>query len=458
MKKAMLTDNALHYTLSHLLKVAFPMPEPVRFTFSVKEHGVEVCLAEKHVVEIARFSDEDLVMFRSGKGHALLHNLKSADGQTEIPLFAPTFQHERLDITLEDNRLKIPFDLITPAFLLLSRDEETRRDNRDAHDRFRYEGSLAQHYGFILLPLVDEYAMLLRKWVLEQLKTDWTISQRTPHLIPTHDIDLLHRFHSPLQAFKSIVGRDLLLEHNWKAAQNSFREYKQWRKNPQEDPYISAIQELANISKENNLNPIFFSKAQMPGERDFQYSIEEPQLSQCLRALWDMGIQIGLHGSYDSYDNAELFIREKERLEKCSGGPVTCARQHYLRYSAHPNPPKDSTLQLWQKAGIQDDYTLGYAEQPGFRCGTCHPYPLYDTEQDCATHIIEHPLIVMDGSLIDYLHLNISNSNALIERLRQRCNAVEGDFVILWHNHLLSRSYRELFENIYLSLIKRYKP
>lgn len=447
----MISSNAIQYTLSHLLKVAFPMPEPIGFTFSVKEHGVEVYLAEQYVVEIARFSDEDLAMFRSGKGDALLHNLKSADGQTDIPVFVPTCQYDCLDITLEDNRLKIPFDLITPAFLLLSREEEKSLGNRDTHDRFRYEKGLAHHYGFIHLPLADEYAILLRKWVLEQLKPDWTISKRTSRLIPTHDIDLLYRFQSPWQAFKSIVGRDLLLEHNWKATQNSFREYKQWRTDSRKDPYITAIGELIRQSEERNLPSVFFFKAQHNGEPDSTYDINDPRVRYCIEQIQKAGMTVGLHGSYESYNNPELFAQEKERLEHVTGSPIKHCRQHYLRFGAQ-------TQHVWQTNGITDDYTLCYAEQPGFRCGTCHPYPLFDTENDCATHIIEHPLIVMDGSLFDYLHLNISDSNALIERLHQRCTAVEGDFVLLWHNHLLSRSYRELFENIYLPLIKQYKP
>ena len=444
----MLSDNALHYTLSHLLKVAFPTPEPVRFTFSVKEHGVEVCLAEQYVVEIARFSDEYLALFRSGKGDALLRNLKSADGQTDIPVFAPTCQHDRLDITLEDNRLRIPFDLITPAFLLLSREEEQGYDNRDVHDRFRYEGSMAHQYGVIHLPLVDEYAMLLRKWVLEQLKPDWTISQRTSRLIPTHDIDLLYRFQSSWQAFKSIVGRDLLLEHNWRAMRQSLREYRQWRTDSRKDPYITAISELIRQEEERNLPSVFFFKAQHNGETDSTYDINDPRVRYCIEQIQKAGMTVGLHGSYESYNNPELFAQEKERLERITGSPITHCRQHYLRFGAQ-------TQHVWQTSGISDDYTLGFAEQPGFRCSTCHPFPLYDTENDRPTNITEHPLIVMDGSLFDYLHLNISGSNALIEKLLRRCHAVEGDFIILWHNHLLSRLYRNLFENIYLPLIQK---
>jgi len=445
----MLTDNAIHYTLSHLLKVALPTPEATRFTLTRDGQIVSANINEQVKMTFPLLSDEETDLLLQGK--ADVKHLPCADGKADVPVFQPSSCKLAQPIVNENGELEIPYDLITPSFLLLSRKEE---DNlpRDAHGRFRYQDSLAKHYDFIHFPLVDEYAMLLRKWIMEFLKPELDIIPHQHQFIPTHDIDLLYRFQSPWQAFKSIAGRDLLLEHNWKATVQSVREYRQWRSDSRQDPYITAIMELLRESEERHLSSVFFFKAQHSGEPDSTYDIQDPNVRYCIERIQEAGLKVGLHGSYRSYDNTELFAVEKARLEKIAGAPVAHNRQHYLRFG--PN-----TLDVWQKAGITDDYTLGFAEQPGFRCGTCHPYPLYDLANDCPTNIIEHPLIVMDGSLFDYLRLNIPDSNILIERLRQRCEAVEGDFVILWHNHLLSRSYRELFENIYLPfLIKQHKP
>ncbi|MBQ1819611.1 MAG: hypothetical protein II120_05360, partial [Bacteroidales bacterium] len=111
------------------------------------------------------------------------------------------------------------------------------------------------------------------------------------------------------------------------------------------------------------------------------------------------------------------------------------------------------SLDLWQDAGITDDYTLGFAERCGFRCGTCHPYPLYDVRHDKVTDIIEHPLIVMDGTLFDYMKLSVEDARALTQRLKQRCLDVEGDFVILWHNHATTREMKPYYEGVYLPAI-----
>ena len=149
-------------------------------------------------------------------------------------------------------------------------------------------------------------------------------------------------------------------------------------------------------------------------------------------------------------------------MEQLLHQEVTAGRQHYLRFAcgtpAGPPPETEpsqrtGTLQVWAQNGMTDDYTLGFAEQVGFRCGTCHPYPLYDLEKDEPTAVMEHPLIVMDGTLWDYMNLSVDQSNEWIARPRRRCAAVEGDFVILWHNHLLGRNYREAYQSIYLQQI-----
>lgn len=442
----MLTDNALHYTLSHLLKVAMPSREAIPFSVARDEHSVTVCFREHMTVSFALLSDQEVAQLL--QGNATLTHLPSTDGKADIPVFPSSLSELTQPIVNENSELEIPYDLLTPSFLLLSRKEEDGHP-RDTHGRFRYQDSLAKHYDFIHIPLVDEYAMLLRQWIMELLKPDLDIIPRQHQFIPTHDIDLLYRFRSPWQAFKSIAGRDLLLEHSWKATIESIREYRQWRTDSRQDPYITAILELARQSEAQHLSSVFFFKAQHSGEPDSTYDIENPNVRYCIDTILEAGMKVGLHGSYRSYDNPELFAVEKARLEKIANTPVTHSRQHYLRFGF-------DTLPAWQACGITDDYTLCYAEQPGFRCGTCHPYPLYDLANDCATHIIEHPLIVMDGSLIDYLHAGIEESNDIINRLRARCEAVEGDFIILWHNHLLSRSYRTFYEKTYLPLIQKH--
>lgn len=448
----MLSCNAVCYTMEHLLKVALPTRKPIHYVLGLTEQGVWLMFTPEKKLFLPIFSESELLDFYGGQ--ATYQLVDSVDGEAQFPVFyAGEISH------------KIPFDIITPSFILLSRAEENRTLERDVHDRFPFKGSLADKYHFVHVPLVDEYAMLLRKWILERIELNVTIEPRKPQFIPTHDIDHLFRFKGCWQAFKSIVGRDLLINKSIPDAKRSYEEFLRFRQDKSQDPYVQAIYELVDQSVKHNLKSVFFFKSLLQQEYDCTYSVEDVIVKNCIDYILKNGMQVGLHGSYDSYDDVQRLGLEKQRLENVIGQPVTSCRQHYLRFSLQPDlgdffPEKDkiqkirrehfNTVQVWQENGVSDDYTLGFAEQPGFRCGTCHPYPLYDLNNDCPTTVMEHPLIVMDGSLFDYQKLTIDQSNVLIDKLRKRCVAVEGDFVLLWHNHLLSRNYVEKYQRIFM--------
>ena len=319
----MLTDNALHYTLSHLLKVALPPHEAIPFSVARNEHSVTVCIREQLTVSFTLLSDQEAAQLL--QGNATPTHLPSADGKVDIPVFQSSSSELTQPVVNDNGELEIPYDLLTPSFLLLSRKEEEGHP-RDTHGRFRFQDSLAKRYDFIHIPLVDEYAMLLRQWIIELLEPELDIIPRQHQFIPTHDIDLLYRFQSPWQAFKSIAGRDLLLEHSWKATVESIREYRQWRTDSRKDPYITAILELARQSEAQHLSSVFFFKAQHSGEPDSTYDIQDPNVRYCIERIQEAGMKVGLHGSYRSYDNPVLFAVEKTRLEKIANAPVTHSR------------------------------------------------------------------------------------------------------------------------------------
>lgn len=100
------------------------------------------------------------------------------------------------------------------------------------------------------------------------------------------------------------------------------------------------------------------------------------------------------------------------------------------------------------------DDTLGYADHEGFRCGTCHAYPLYDLEHDRPLEVVERPLLVMDGTLKEYRGLTRPEALERLKALFTRCCAVEGDFVILWHNGCVFRDWTPWFRKVYVPFME----
>ena len=89
-------------------------------------------------------------------------------------------------------------DIIASSFFLLSRYEETLKPEcRDCHGRFCAKDSVVFQQGYGSRPLVDEYGVLLRKWLRETgvIIPDEKTGLSKVYL--THDIDEPFRFYHP---------------------------------------------------------------------------------------------------------------------------------------------------------------------------------------------------------------------------------------------------------------------
>lgn len=455
MAESPLSLNALEYTFRHLLKVAFPQLESEPFRVEKGDGTIAVFVKEVRLVMYA-MNQKEFDFFIKGQWWPFLM-LDNAKRTQKIPM---VFDDDGVDdgvvYSETDSSIQIPYDILTPSFVLLSRYEEFNvyalgLVDYDKHDRIPFEGTLADKYELVEIPLVDEYAMLLREWLCLYFPDRFEAIPRTPRIVPTHDIDILYRFTGRFQAMKSIFGRDLLINRSLSMVWKSIKSYRNWKIRPSLDPYVEAIDEFLFQEEKRKLSSIFFFKATEKGHPDATYDVQDPILHEVIRVIMAPDYhQIGLHGSYPSANDLQCLQKEKQNLSKLCDEEIRISRQHYLRTFFADDP---NTLDLWREAGITDDYTLGFAERCGFRCGTCHPYPLYDVRNDKVTDIIEHPLIVMDGTLFDYMKLSVEEARALTQRLKQRCLDVEGDFVILWHNHATTREMKPYYEGVYLPAI-----
>jgi len=98
---------------------------------------------------------------------------------------------------------------------------------------------------------------------------------------------------------------------------------------------------------------------------------------------------------------------------------------------------------LWNDAGLEYDSTLGFAERPGFRCGACYAYPVYDLIDRKPLNLIERPLIVMDAGVMDERYMGLGAGSAardIMKKHKAVCRTFGGDFTLLWHNARLITS------------------
>jgi hypothetical protein len=146
------------------------------------------------------------------------------------------------------------------------------------------------------------------------------------------------------------------------------------------------------------------------------------------------GAEIGLHGSFATFDGGEAaFSAQRRRLAAAtvSSGPAAGVRQHYLRI--WPGP----TQRAMAATGFDYDATFGFPDRNGFRLGVADVVPAWDAESRVALPMDEVPLHWMDRALSKYR--GVEEPSAWIDdalALARTCRGVGGLWVGLWHCNL----------------------
>ncbi|MBE6442624.1 MAG: hypothetical protein E7022_09995 [Desulfovibrio desulfuricans] len=175
---------------------------------------------------------------------------------------------------------------------------------------------------------------------------------------------------------------------------------------------------------------------------DTAYSLSDAPIAALLRQITDLGHEIGFHPSFATMSSEELFRKEYERLCAHLGHPVTCGRQHYLRFAGC------TTWRMWDNAHILYDSTCGFFPQTGFRMGTSRPYRVFDVQRRRALRLTEYPLVIMDCSL----YSEAATDEDIYEhalRLNQEVRKHSGTMTFLWHNHFFEDDgKRHMFQRL----------
>jgi hypothetical protein len=164
---------------------------------------------------------------------------------------------------------------------------------------------------------------------------------------------------------------------------------------------------------------------------DLTYRPDAPQARRIFDALRAAGHEIGLHGSFATSDDHARFAAQRALVRTVTGADPVGVRQHYLRMRAATTPRGMAA------AGFAYDSTYGFADRNGFRLGVADVVPLWDAERQSPSGLDEAPFVWMDRALSKYQHVEtprvwIDDALALAER----CRAVEGLWVGIWHPNL----------------------
>lgn len=341
-------------------------------------------------------------------------------------------------------------DIIASSYFLLSRYEEIqKRDIRDKHGRFPGKESLPYKAGFIHRPIVEEYGKLLRHWLR---KACVHIPEPQPELQKiwlTHDVD------APFfcRSLRNIC-RETLKGIGFRKA------LKLYQGPLEKDPYYTFPWMLEQDSLVKNrfgdrCHILFFLKAGGRHANDKpHYQVRSHDIQKLLHLFKKNKALLGLHSSYEAGIYPDLIPEEKMRLEhdwKLEN--IHLNRHHYLA----SREPEDLTKLI--KAGITDDFTMGYADVSGFRLGTCRPVKWINPMTRQLTSLTLHPLSVMDCTLSESQYMGLSPDEAyqycagLVREIRQ----YRGEIVWLWHNTSFAGTESDYHKKLYVRLLNLLK-
>jgi len=318
----------------------------------------------------------------------------------------------------DETTYDIHFDLFASTFFCLSRYEEYQAFTPDQHGRFPSEASHARRNDYLNRPVVDEWVMLLR----DKIEKKWNIDLLQPkpfQISPTIDVDVAWAYlqRKPLHAIgsqfkKTIKGQQAVLQEQRQA-------YKSGK-----DPFdtFSMLKE-----KLQGFNSHYFFLCYHSPPFDTAYFLDNIEFEKLIRDQESFAT-VGVHPSYASTGDVVKIKQEKQWLEQRIGRSISTSRQHYLKLSIPQTYNDLITLD------IQHDFSMGYADQCGFRAGTSLPFYFYDLLAEEKTDLLIHPFSVMDVTLKEYQKYTITQAIQIIREIKQTLKKVNGHFSFIWHN------------------------
>ena len=329
------------------------------------------------------------------------------------------------------------FDIFSAIFYMLSRYEEYGSKAKDKYGRFPAKESLAYKHNFLHLPVVDI-------WLTDFFNEPAThyspfIIHKKTTVSFTYDVDVAYAYKGrEVMRQAGSALKDVLRIKPYNLAQRTavLAGYL-------EDPF-----DTYHYIKEETINPLFFF---LLSERKTKYDRNVNPKKKVLQDLindiktWS---PVGIHPSFYSSEKGKKLVNEKKILGSITGSAITKSRQHYLKFTM------PQTYRHLLHNGINEDYSMSFAETPGFRAGTCTPFHFFDVEKDTATQLKLYPACIMESTFRDDMIMPLKEALPYFIQYFEEVNKVNGHFISIWHNDTLAANNKQHFRWLHQQILQ----
>jgi len=324
----------------------------------------------------------------------------------------------------------------------------------DSHDRLKFESSFQYINNLSKQPLVNIIIGLFEKIIEEFFKIDrlplWP-NQKKCVIILSHDVDApikyAHLFNYKL--YPNISGS--FIKHYYHFLKIS----KDYILDKNKCNYW-LFDEIIKCEKSFGFKSTFFfsvinNKDKGANFVDVDYRVTKERFRNLFCKINKENFEIGLHASYNAYQQEENFIKEKSILENNCDSEVIGLRHHYW----HLGKDYRRTLKYHNNAGFQYDSSIAFNDHLGFRNNIAFPYPIYYKEENIFLKLIEIPTFCMDGHIF---YNNISKEKGFHEIISmiQSIKNNQGIGAFDWHvrtSYPGNKEYKDQGE-LYLEILK----
>ncbi|PMN71092.1 polysaccharide deacetylase family protein [Enterovibrio norvegicus] len=432
-----------------------------KFTYAVN-YVFQERLGIEYDIKIRYNSGEELSIIIEYNGEEVSFPLFFWDSESGDLKVDKILSLDKVDILLKGKKVPVinssnrrvngvtDVDVFGFIFFMLSRIEELNESKQlDDHQRFPAKESFAFKHGFLEFPVVDWYVEL----VAEELKLIGVNKKNKDNFTTVVSCDVDYPTEYYFQSYKSFFRKfitSLVKERKFSRSIGLIKRFIFSSLNiNQNDIFTENVRYIMDVNERNDRKVIFYFIPYNTSKLDSNLSIESKLVTKLVEEIRDRGHLIGIHPSYDSTTDKAIFELNVNKFRDSAAyfeGEELHSRTHFLKWDAFNTP-------AWlESSNINVDSSLGYADLSGFRCGTCHPFKLYDLKNDKSTNISEFPLVCMDASILSTKYEGLNNFNRALERvsfLKEQCKQVNGVFTLLWHNSSFEEKFeKKLYENV----------
>lgn len=369
--------------------------------------------------------------------HVRSHQVLFEQGLSDLDINIQDWEDTKCFFTTGEKSY-LPFDIFAATFYLLSRYEEYLPHVKDEYGRFLAIESLAYKNGFLHQPVVDIWAYKFRDALKERFPK-YDFPKREYSIQPI--IDVPEAYHYKQKGIMRNIGGTLkdLLGFKFVKLYERFLVLFGFRKDP-----FDTYNYIINKQRNSRFKFLFFFLIGDYSTYDKGININKKSFQSLIKSVADY-CKVGLKASYFSIDNAKLLKKEKDIMESVINTNLTAARFSYNKVDL----PK--TYRNLLELEINEEYSMGYHDEIGFRAGTCTPFLFYDLDYEIQTPLKLCPFQVMDFALLKTASL--LDKEQKLSRLMDAIKQVDGTFTFVFHNYTFSsrmrwKGFKKLFNLI----------